>query len=80
MIFSSEIRFDNGGLVAVWGLRQYMIKNPSLGNLLFRSMHDCRGILSVVNEDQAVSVATNSLDLAHVRQIEDHVTDRAGLT
>jgi len=64
--------------VVVWGLRQYTIKD--LGNLIFRSIYDCRGISSVVNKNRAVSVSTNSLDLAHVKQIAAHVTDCAGLT
>ena len=78
MSFSSAVGFDDSGLVAVWSLRQRTIEN--LGNLILYSMHDCRGILSIVNEDQAVSVAANSLDFAHFKQIEAHVTDRAGLT
>jgi len=78
VILSSAIRFDNFGLVTLRCLRKYTIED--LGYLIFRCMHDGCGIPAIVNKDRTVSVPSYGGDLAHVKKIETHVTDRAGLT
>ena len=43
-------------------------------------MHNSCGILAIVNEHRTVSVASYGGDLAHVEEIEAHVSNRGGLT
>jgi len=43
-------------------------------------MHNGCGISAIVNEHRAVSVASYGGDLAHVEEIEAHVSNRCSLT